>query len=74
MDNWRGPCQCYWMELEAQTAGNINTASLEITAEILALVSEIDDFKGAWRAIGQIVPERLVIPNRRQRHLRLENR
>src|SRR5476649_1744794 len=33
--------------------------SLRITPEILALVAEIDEFKGAWRALGTIAPERL---------------
>lgn len=33
--------------------------SLHITVEILALVSEIDEFKGAWRALGTLAPERL---------------
>jgi Fic family protein len=30
-----------------------------ITAEILSLISSIDEFKGAWRAFGTISPERL---------------
>ncbi|MEO5757841.1 MAG: DUF977 family protein [Mesorhizobium sp.] len=33
--------------------------SLQITPEILALVAEIDEFKGAWRALGTLAPERL---------------
>ena len=37
----------------------LNTSSLKITNEILALIAEIDEFKGAWRAIGRIAPERL---------------
>ena len=37
----------------------IKTATLKITPEILALVSEIDEFKGAWRALGTLAPERL---------------
>ena len=37
----------------------INTQTLNITAEILALISEIDEFKGAWRALGQLAPEQL---------------
>ncbi|MDE0246005.1 MAG: Fic family protein [Gammaproteobacteria bacterium] len=38
----------------------INTASLELTNQILSLISGIDEFKGAWRAIGRIAPERLT--------------
>lgn len=38
---------------------SLKTDSLAITPEILALVSEIDEFKGAWRALGTLAPERL---------------
>ena len=38
----------------------LNISSLRITNEILALIAEIDEFKGAWRAIGRIAPERLT--------------
>ena len=37
----------------------IQTDSLEITPEILRLIAEIDEFKGAWRALGTLAPERL---------------
>jgi Fic family protein len=37
----------------------IKTDTLLITPEILALIAEIDEFKGAWRALGTIAPERL---------------
>lgn len=37
----------------------IQTDSLIITAEILSLIAETDEFKGAWRALGQIAPEQL---------------
>ena len=37
----------------------LNTATLRITPEILSLIAGIDAFKGAWRAIGRIAPERL---------------
>jgi Fic family protein len=37
----------------------LNTGALRITPEILSLIAEIDEFKGAWRAIGRIAPERL---------------
>jgi Fic family protein len=33
--------------------------SLKISPEILSLIAEIDEFKGAWRALGQLAPERL---------------
>ncbi len=34
-------------------------SSLKITLEFLGLIAEIDEFKGAWRAIGRIAPEQL---------------
>lgn len=37
----------------------LKTNSLTITPEILALIAEIDEFKGAWRALGTLAPERL---------------
>lgn len=38
---------------------SLDTSTLRITPEILSLIAEIDEFKGAWRAIGRIAPERL---------------
>ncbi|EQD43846.1 filamentation induced by cAMP protein Fic, partial [mine drainage metagenome] len=38
---------------------HLNTDALTITPEILALIAAIDEFKGAWRALGAIAPERL---------------
>src|SRR5277367_1490800 len=37
----------------------IQPNSLQITPEILAMIAEIDEFKGAWRALGTLAPERL---------------
>lgn len=37
----------------------LRTDTLSISPEILALIAEIDEFKGAWRALGTIAPERL---------------
>ena len=37
----------------------MNTTSLRITNAILALVGEIDEFKGAWRSLGSLAPDRL---------------
>ena len=37
----------------------INIASLVITPQILSLIAEIDEFKGAWRALGTLAPDRL---------------
>ena len=35
------------------------TNTIQITPEILAIVARIDEFKGAWRALGTLAPERL---------------
>ena len=37
----------------------IKTDTIQITPELLALLSEIDEFKGAWRALGTLAPDRL---------------
>ena len=37
----------------------LKTGTIQITPEILALIAEIDEFKGAWRALGTLAPERL---------------
>lgn len=36
------------------------TYTLEITPEILLLIAEIDEFKGAWRALGNLAPDKLL--------------
>jgi Fic family protein len=33
--------------------------TIQITQEFLSLIAEIDEFKGAWRALGTLAPERL---------------
>ena len=38
----------------------INVDSLLITPQILSLIAEIDEFKGAWHALGQLAPEQLT--------------
>ena len=41
--------------------GEVNFSDvLTITPEMLSLVAEIDEFKGAWAAIGRISPDRLT--------------
>ena len=37
----------------------LRTDTLQITTEILALIARIDEFKGAWRALGTLAPKRL---------------
>jgi Fic family protein len=39
--------------------GMLGTENIQITADLLELLSEIDEFKGAWRALGTIAPDRL---------------
>ncbi len=38
---------------------SLNTDTLNITREVLSLIAELDEFKGAWRALGALAPERL---------------
>jgi Fic family protein len=37
----------------------LRTDTLQITTEILSLIARIDEFKGAWRALGKLAPDRL---------------
>ncbi|WP_192484022.1 Fic family protein [Cysteiniphilum marinum] len=38
---------------------NVNLDSLTINNEILKMISEIDEFKGSWRSLSMLAPERL---------------
>ncbi len=38
----------------------VRSHSLQITADMLSRVAEIDEFKGAWTALGRLAPDRLV--------------
>lgn len=40
--------------------GEPDISGLRISAQVLKLIGRIDEFKGAWRAIGRIAPERLA--------------
>ena len=37
----------------------MKTDTIQITPELLILLSEVDEFKGAWRALRTLAPERL---------------
>lgn len=37
----------------------IKSNTIQITPEVLTLITEIDEFKGAWRALGTLAPDRL---------------
>lgn len=39
----------------------IRSDTIQITPEILALIARIDEFKGAWRALGTLAPDRLSL-------------
>lgn len=41
----------YWLMLRSDT--------IQITQEILTFITRIDEFKGAWRALGTLAPDRL---------------
>lgn len=42
----------------------MNTASLKIIPEMLRLIADIDEFKGTWRAMAALAPERLAVLQR----------
>ena len=39
----------------------MNLETLTITEDILFIIAELDEFKGAWRALGTLAPERLSV-------------
>ena len=48
-----------WVHLGVYLGVRIRTDTIRITPEILALIAEIEEFKGAWRALGTVASERL---------------
>ena len=42
----------------------MKVSSLKITPEILRLIAEIDEFKGSWKAMTTLAPERLAVLKR----------
>ncbi len=38
----------------------LHSESLQITPEVLSLIARIDEFKGAWRALGTLAQDRLL--------------
>jgi Fic family protein len=49
------------MGVNGRTIGcMIRSSTLQITPAILALVARIDEFKGAWRTLGTLAPDRLT--------------
>lgn len=47
------------IETDTQLDNPFNINALAITPEILGLIARIDEFKGVWRAVGRIAPDRL---------------
>lgn len=60
MDKWVAVWHYKWVEMDDKMGATINISTLQITDEILKAVAEIDEFKGAWKAIGRIAPDRLI--------------
>lgn len=38
----------------------IKTSSISITARILNIVAELDEFKGRWDTLGRLAPDKLT--------------
>lgn len=49
----------FWVFMGIFIGMGFKVDSLKITPEILSLIAEIDEFKGAWKALGTLAPERL---------------
>ena len=39
---------------------NMKYSDFTITNRMLSLISEIDEFKGAWKALGKLAPDQLI--------------
>ena len=37
----------------------LENLDIKITNQMLSIVSEIDEFKGSWKLLGQMAPEKL---------------
>lgn len=48
-----------WVYMGIFVGMSLNLDTLKITPDVLALIAELDEFKGAWRALGTLAPERL---------------
>jgi len=46
--------------MDATMDGGMRIETINITPAILKLIAEIDEFRGAWTALGRISPERLA--------------
>lgn len=54
---WIKPLQngCNWVYFRVM----LRVETLQITPEVLGQITRIDEFKGAWRALGTLAPDRL---------------
>lgn len=73
MDNWANraildengciiggaPGRQNWAELNVFMDDLLKTETVRITPAMLRTIAEIDEFKGAWTALGRLAPERL---------------
>jgi len=48
-----------WLDMAVLMADTLNTKTLLIEPEMLDIIAELDEFKGAWRALSTLAPERL---------------
>jgi len=49
-----------WVKLDIAPMHEIK--NITITSEILKLIADIDEFKGRWKVIETLAPERLTSP------------
>jgi len=57
MDLWPEMAYGFWLDMAGFMADTINTKTLIIEPEMLDIIAELDEFKGAWRALGTLAPE-----------------
>jgi hypothetical protein len=59
--SFNGDCHPWhiWLDMAGFMADAPNTKTLIIEPEMLDIIAELDEFKGAWRALGTLAPEPL---------------
>lgn len=50
----------YWLFIAIFMDINMKTHSLSITPDILKIIAEIDEFRGSWKMMQNLSPERLT--------------
>ena len=56
---WKAGRLCLMNDMEFDIGAGVDDSYYDLDEAILSLIARIDEFKGAWRALGTLAPERL---------------